>query len=799
MISRIELFIRNIRRWSSRSQRAIRLFALSQSQEENQTPGIVMIQVDGLAFNQLKEALKKKKMPFLRRLLKKERYQLHHLYSGLPSSTPAVQAEIFYGVKGAVPAFSFLHKKSRKIFRMLDPESAAEIQQHLEKKGTPLLVGGSAYSDIFTGGADESHFCSSTMGWGDLLRATRPFNLLTLLLSHVYSLIRVFILLIMEFFLAIVDCLSGLIDGHTLIKELALVPTRVGICILLRELITIGAKIDVARGLPIIHLNFVGYDEQAHRRGPSSLFAHWGLKGIDDAIARVWRAAKRSNRRSYEIWIYADHGQQESRSYINEYGRTVEEMVASLVARDKDEGSGPDKRNHRGIQSQRVRLLGGRRLQKIFKVFTNGSTVDSQGLVVTALGPLALVYLPAGLDRVRRDKMAADLVSIGKIPLVLVRDKPGHIRALTSEGSYLLPDDQDKIFGARHPFLTEVCADMITLCQHQDAGDFVLCGWRFGMPSITFALENGSHCGAGPEETGAFALLPGDVIFPKKGFGYLRPHDLRYAACRILDHPERRIMPRPVRSVGQKTLRIMSYNIHSCRGMDGVLSPERIARVIAQHHPDIVALQEVDVGRGRTNGIDQALVIAECLEMTHHFYPTVRIEDEQYGDAILTHLPLRLVKAGPLPAPPGSAHLEPRGALWVVITVGDQEIQCLNTHLGLFPKERLYQARALLSEDWLAHPDCRLPALLCGDFNATPASPVARLIQTRLLDAQLKCLTKKPLNTFCSRYPMTRIDHIYVSQGIEIIDFEVPANELAQVASDHLPLVVTFTLNDRAE
>lgn len=795
MILRVELFLRRIRRLLSRSERAIRLLYLSKSEEESQSPGIVMIQVDGLSFSQLQQALKKKKMPFISRLLKKERYRLHHHYSGMPSSTPAVQAELFYGVRGAVPAFSFMDRESGRVVRMFDPDSAAAIERHLEQEGIPLLIGGSAYSDIFTGGAEESHFCFSAMGWGDLVRAARPFALISLLISNAYSFIRVFILLIVEFFLALTDCLSGLIDGHNLGRELRFVPTRVGICILLRELVTIGAKIDVARGLPIIHLNFVGYDEQAHRRGPSSLFAHWGLKGIDDSIARIWRAAKRSTRRSYEIWIYSDHGQEKSQSYIEAYGRTIEEVVSSLFARHEEEWIVEDNGNHRGIQSHRVRLLGGKRLQKIFQVFkAGGGEVGSQGVVVTAMGPLAYVYAPYKLDAARRDIVATELVTRGHVPLVLVCDVPGRVRAWTSDGSFFLPDEQEKIFGPDHPFLQEVCADMITLCQHENAGDFVLCGWRAGLPSITFAFENGSHCGAGPEETGAFALLPGDAILPKRGVEYLRPHDLRYAACRLLDHPERRDVPRPIRPARQQTLRIMSYNIHSCLGMDGVLAPERIARVIAQHHPDIVALQEVDVGKSRTGGVDQAQVIAECLEMTYHFSPTVRVEEELYGDAILTHLPMRLVKAGPLPGLPGRSYLEPRGALWVVITVGGRAIQCINTHLGLFPKERLLQAEALLGSEWLAHPECRFPALVCGDFNATPGSPICQLMQNLLVDAQLQGINKRPMNTFCSRYPVARIDHIYTSTGIEVVDFEVPANELAQVASDHLPLVVTLRL-----
>ncbi|HEV7286378.1 MAG TPA: endonuclease/exonuclease/phosphatase family protein, partial [Kaistia sp.] len=84
------------------------------------------------------------------------------------------------------------------------------------------------------------------------------------------------------------------------------------------------------------------------------------------------------------------------------------------------------------------------------------------------------------------------------------------------------------------------------------------------------------------------------------------------------------------------TARILSYNVHACVGTDKKLSPERIARVIQSRDPDIVALQEIDVGRARSGRIDQAQVLAELLGMEAHFHPSTRIgPDEHYGDAIL--------------------------------------------------------------------------------------------------------------------------------------------------------------------
>ena len=68
------------------------------------------------------------------------------------------------------------------------------------------------------------------------------------------------------------------------------------------------------------------------------------------------------------------------------------------------------------------------------------------------------------------------------------------------------------------------------LCEHPDAGDFVLLGWRDGVAPMTFAEENGAHAGATPEETNGFALLPVDAPLPASERTYLRPGDLRNAA-----------------------------------------------------------------------------------------------------------------------------------------------------------------------------------------------------------------------------------------------------------------------------
>jgi endonuclease/exonuclease/phosphatase family metal-dependent hydrolase len=236
-------------------------------------------------------------------------------------------------------------------------------------------------------------------------------------------------------------------------------------------------------------------------------------------------------------------------------------------------------------------------------------------------------------------------------------------------------------------------------------------------------------------------------------------------------------------------IRLLTYNIHSCVGTDRKLDPARIADVIAGLRPDIVALQEVDVGRRRTGGIDQAHMIASLLRMQVHFNASLTVAEEKYGDALISALPMSPAHSGPLPSLG-----ETRGALGVEFTVGNRKIRVINTHLGLRGRERVNQMRALLAPPWLHQPGAEaIPTVLCGDFNAIPRSEAYRLATASLRDAQLAG-GGAASPTFPSRFPIMRLDHVFVTEDIEVISTEVVRNRLTRLASDHLPLVAEIRL-----
>jgi len=237
----------------------------------------------------------------------------------------------------------------------------------------------------------------------------------------------------------------------------------------------------------------------------------------------------------------------------------------------------------------------------------------------------------------------------------------------------------------------------------------------------------------------------------------------------------------------------MTYNVHSCVGTDSLLSPERIAAVIAEAAPDVVCLQEVDAGRMRTGRLRQAEVIARELGMACEFHPAIRLDEEQYGDAILSRSPLRLVRAGLLPWPKSLLAFEPRGVLWAAATIEGVEWQLMNTHFGLGRGERRLQAAALASDEWIGAAAQHPPLVVCGDLNSRPGSKVHRILTREVVDAQTVRGGARH-RTFPTRFPLVCLDYVFVSQGVQVKALACHKTPLARVASDHYPLVAELAV-----
>jgi len=493
-------------------------------------PGVLMIKIDGLSHRQLQKSLSRDRLPYLRRLQQTQSHKLHPFYSGMPSTTPAVQAELFYGVKTSIPAIEFIDREQQERYVLLHPGAAEAMAQKLQRQGIPLLKGGSSYSNVYTGGADEARYCIQTMRLRSLPHLVSSVKMVFHFLVRPDKLLRMLGYGCLEMLIALLDFTRGALEGKDIFKEMKFIPTRVIVCILLREMIRMRVKMDVRKGVPIVHASFLGYDEQSHRRGPDSAFAHWTLKGIDAVIEDLHRTVLDSECRSYRMIVYSDHGQESVTPYREESHRTVEAAVQETAAAfEAGQGDGRARKNAQRSASRHSRLL----LQQTDP--QNGKTATREfarkKIQVTTFGPLGHIYLPQPMADDSKAMLAEALVRQANIPLVcyLKGDTPV---AVNRKGTSVLAENGPQLLGEDHPYAEWTAADLACTCRHPNAGDLVISGWDPDGRPTTFAVENGAHGGPGKEETSGFLFFPAAIAAGKEAW---RPVDLRREVFRMLN------------------------------------------------------------------------------------------------------------------------------------------------------------------------------------------------------------------------------------------------------------------------
>lgn len=240
------------------------------------------------------------------------------------------------------------------------------------------------------------------------------------------------------------------------------------------------------------------------------------------------------------------------------------------------------------------------------------------------------------------------------------------------------------------------------------------------------------------------------------------------------------------------SVRVLTYNVHGFVGSDGVYDLERVARVIESSEADVIALQEVDFGAGAKSEPAAVQRLAERLAMQAHFTSTRASLHGHIGNAVLSPHRFHLVAEGMLP----SRHDEARAVQWLRISTRHFQLELMNTHLSINPRDRSAQIQALLGAEWLIRAKTELPLVICGDLNASPWSGVYRKLSRHLRDVQ--CGRARRRRTWPSRLPLLRIDHIFVSEHLSVQACSVLDHELARRASDHLPLLADLSLGPGA-
>jgi Type I phosphodiesterase / nucleotide pyrophosphatase len=490
----------------------------------------LLVQIDGLSSARLQRALGRGEMPHLKRLLAERRLALSAVTAGSPPSTPVFQAGLLYGA-GDVPGFGWYDRALGRVVRMDLPEDVLAVEKTLGH-GPPLLRGGVSYGTIFPGGAAENFINVVWSVHGGAIRRAR--NLWDGLLSAFGGgaiAARVSSRFLLELGVGLLDFVRWCRRVGSTRFEWRFLYMRLFVAVVARELSTHGALVDVLRGVPIVYLDYLGYDEYAHRRGPDSELALFNLRGIDEAVGKLARAAASVPELGYDLFVFSDHGQTATTPFQRIMGRDLHQFVLEHAART------PVETLESGLVRALVELKESRLLlrslwrplrlparayfwwlaRRLEARLDGGTRRPLDGIEVVTGGSIAHLYF--GRRRLRIDTILRRwphlVAALGRCPavgVVLARGARGP--ELFYRGRRYRLDDRRRV-AALPPFRAlgyEVLRRHLeAAARGERSGDLVLYGAFAAAGSVSFDFEFGSHGGIGPEELDQFVLHPPSV------------------------------------------------------------------------------------------------------------------------------------------------------------------------------------------------------------------------------------------------------------------------------------------------
>ena len=234
-----------------------------------------------------------------------------------------------------------------------------------------------------------------------------------------------------------------------------------------------------------------------------------------------------------------------------------------------------------------------------------------------------------------------------------------------------------------------------------------------------------------------------------------------------------------------QTIRVATYNIHKCVGIDRRYSPERIADVLREIDADVIALQEVVCHSDRGRREHQAEFLAEQLSMDFCFGENRKHYGGDYGNVILSRFPIASFQNYDISV----IQREPRGCLRASIQPPEaDEFHFMNVHLGTSFFERRRQVRKLLVEHVLDDPKIAGRRIIAGDFNEWVSGLATRLFKMKFqsIDPKLHLGT---MRTFPGIVPLVHLDHVYFDEVFVLKRALLHRSRKARIASDHLPIV----------
>ncbi len=307
---------------------------------ETDVPGVLFLEVDGLAHAVVSRAIRDGNAPTLARWLREGSHRLIEWETDWSSQTGACQAGLLHGSNDNLPAFRWW-EKDRNVFMVSNhPRDAMEIERRVSNGRGLLAAGGASRANLLSGDAPHSLLTMSTV-----LRRDRPGRIgqdYFAYFANPYNVARTFVLFVGD---VISECWSAAQqrrrDVKPRVRRAFPYPLlRAWTTVIQRDLQVQALIGDVYAGRPVAYTTFLGYDEVAHHSGVERPDTLATLREIDRQFVRIEEALKDAPR-PYHLVVLADHGQTQGATFENRYGTTLEQLVEEVCAAKSVESAAP--------------------------------------------------------------------------------------------------------------------------------------------------------------------------------------------------------------------------------------------------------------------------------------------------------------------------------------------------------------------------------------------------------------------------------------------------------------------------
>ncbi len=381
-------------------RRTMRIARRSGDEVRTDVPGIVYLEIDGLAADVLRHAMRDGSAPVLASWVTEGSHHLMEWETDLSSQTGASQAGILLGANDDIPAFRWLEKETGRLMTCSSPSDCADLEKRLSTGRGLLSDGGASRGNLLSG---DAHHVILTVSRMDAEHGANPGY--RAFFANGSAALRVVVLMVWEMVLEVVaSTRAARRDVRPRGHRGGLYPViRAALCVAVRDLIVFGVLSDMMKGRPAVYATFSGYDEVAHHSGLERADTLEALRKLDERIGRI-AAARPHAPRPYEIVILSDHGQTQGATFLQRNGYGLEELVKRGLARGDVTGAGrAGDENAFAVRH----ALGEATGHDTTAGEEEDPDVDRDDVVVLGSGNLGLVHLTAATHRMTREEIDA--------------------------------------------------------------------------------------------------------------------------------------------------------------------------------------------------------------------------------------------------------------------------------------------------------------------------------------------------------------------------------------------------------